>query len=145
VRRIIIDEFSMLSQGEIVLVESRCRLGKARPDLEFGGIPTMITGCMAQLPSIGGVVMWSQSRHSQVAQEGASLFCNPKHAIFLQVVMHQQGEDAEQVRFRELLGRLRNSVITEADWLLLSLRSKSSIGEEKWQSGFAGQQATYIQ
>ncbi len=34
-------------------------------------------------------------------------------------------------------------MITEADWLLLSLRSKSSIGEEKWQSDFAGPQATY--
>ena len=51
------------------------------------------------------------------------------HAVVLDQVMRQAGQDPSQVLFRQILLRLRNGEVTEDDWKHLMTRTPAQISD----------------
>ena len=59
-----------------------------------------------------------------------SSFLSFNSAVVLDQIMRQSGDDPSQVLFRDILLRLRNCEVTEADWRMLMTRTPLQISDE---------------
>jgi hypothetical protein len=126
VKLLILDEKSMVDRAQM----GRCdhRLRQAFPqnaEETLGGIPTIIFGDFAQLPPIGDTPLYSTKeshKRSALHEEGRRVFESFDQSVTLDKVYRQAGEDADQVKFRDALMRLRTYSTTQADFDLLSTR-----------------------
>src|ERR1700683_1156432 len=103
-----------------------CRLHQAHPqnaDEIFGGMPTIFFGDFAQLPPVGDSPMYSDKPsgyRTALHAEGRCVFESFKQSVTLNTIFCQAGQDAEQVKFREALLRLRTYSINSEDFELFS-------------------------
>ena len=71
----------------------------------------------------------TSSTSSALSDIGASGYQSFDHAVVLDQVMRQAGQDPSQVRFRQILLRLRNGEVTEDDWKHLMMRIPAQISD----------------
>jgi hypothetical protein len=123
---LILDEKSMV--GRVQMGCSDCHLCQAFPensDETLGGLPALFFGDFAQLPPIGDTPLYStkpSGQHLALALEGQRVFESFKQSITLSRIFHQEGENPEQVKFRDALHRLQTYSITHEDYELFSTR-----------------------
>jgi ATP-dependent DNA helicase PIF1 len=95
--------------------------------LPFGGISVLAVGDFAQLPPVLDRPLYSpvdgmKDLHLQGKQTFLSQF---KIVSELTTNMRQQGEEPEQVRFKQILENIRDGKIIEDDWHVLMTRRLS--------------------
>ena len=125
---IIIDEMSMVERKLFGQVDSRLR--QAFPhsaDVVLGGCSVLLFGDFGQLPPVMDLPLYSSDMKSPLSDLGRTAYQSFSKAIVLTQVMRQLGQNPEQVRFREILLRLRNAQVTVEDWQHLMTRSVTCI------------------
>jgi hypothetical protein len=126
VKLLILDEKSMVGRAQM----GRCdrRLRQAYPENAeeiLGGLPALFFGDFAQLPPIGDTPLYStknSGRRLALTQEGRRVFDSFEKSITLSRIFRQEGEDPDQVRFRDALLRLRIYSTTQEDYEFFSTR-----------------------
>ena len=76
----------------------------------------MFSPCIGQLPPVMDLRLYTTSTNSALSDISASGYQSFDHAVVLDQIMRQSGQDPSQVLFRQILLRLRNGEITEDDW-----------------------------
>jgi hypothetical protein len=127
VKILILDEKSMIGRAQMGRIDSRLRqIFPAARDEIFGGIPTIIFGDFCQLPPIGDTPLYSTKpmvgRRAGLSSEGRTVFESFTQSVTLQKVFRQEGDDPEQIKFRDALMRLREYKSSEEDHTLFSAR-----------------------
>ncbi len=139
---LIIDEFSMLSQEDLAMIDKRCK--QAKPDrqhLPFGGLNVVLCGDPAQLPPVGGRCLWSKTGKKH---PGLLLYQQFELAVCLQHIERQTGTSMEQRKFRLFLKHLRNGMCDSEDFEWLDTRSQTNIGTVEWTRTFEGANSTHL-
>ena len=88
-------------------------------------MPALLFGDFGQLPPIGDTPMYStrdSARNHALTQEGRHVYESFSQSVTLSQIFCQEGENREQVRFRETLNNLRSYSITEDNYGLLAMR-----------------------
>lgn len=135
VKLLILDEKSMVGRAQT----GRCdrRLRQAFPNKAgeiFGDIPTIFFGDFAQLPPIGDIPLYSTNfsmRKHALNMEGRRVFESFTKSITLKQIFRQQGEEPEQVQFRNALLRLRTYDTTEEDYNIFQTRFWDNITQDE--------------
>ena len=123
-----IDEISMLGRKHFGQVDQRLR--QAFPHhagKSLGGCSCLLVGDFGQLPPVMDLPLYSAVPRSAVANLGCATYQSFAKAVMLTQVLRQDGQDREQVRFRELLLCLRDGQVSVADWELLMTRCRSRV------------------
>ena len=105
------------------------RLRQAFPhsaNAALGGCSVILFGDFGQLPPVMDLPFYSPDVKTALSDLGRTAYLSFNRAIVLTQVMRQLGQDPEQVRFREIL-RLRDALVTVADWQHLMTRSITCI------------------
>ena len=127
-RFLIIDEKSMISLRTLSVIDDRLRaMFPACSDSPFGGINVLLCGDFFQLPPVGGQPLFASRQSHIEAIKGSQLYRAFDRTIRLAQVMRQQGEDSVSVRFRQALGELRASQLSQESWQLLCTRMANQL------------------
>ena len=125
---LIIDEMSMLGRKLFGQVDQRLRQAfPHRAGEALGGCSCLLVGDFGQLPPVMDLPLYSAVPRSAIADLGRSTYQLFAKAVVLTEVLRQDGQDREQVRFRELLLHLRDGEVSVADWELLMTRCRSQV------------------
>ena len=79
----------------------------------FGGCSCLLFGDFGQLPP---VPLYTTASKSELSDQGRAAYQSFKHAVVLDQVMRQSGQDPQQVHFCNILQRLRDAKVTKDDW-----------------------------
>lgn len=128
VKYIIIDEMSMVRRKMFGEVDKRLR--QAFPEnanCVFGGCSCILFGDFGQLPPVMDHPLFLSETRAALSDLGRAAYLYFNQAVVLTQVMRQQGEQPEQVKFQNILMRLRNGQITTDDWQHLLTRSAAHV------------------
>jgi ATP-dependent DNA helicase PIF1 len=141
ITHIIIDEYSMVHQVMLAVIDKRLRQATGR-DEWFGGISVILVGDPGQLPPVGGSPLYqsifNNPKQKDFATHGYNCYLQFKTVILLETSERQKNPDNDpnQQRFIDLLLRLRNGVFnaeTELDWKFLLQRQVLPRHEEEFK------------
>lgn len=119
---LIIDEFSMLSQEMLGMINLRLQQVK-KSQKPFGGLSVILTGDLGQLLPVGGQALYSKSGNNLLTVDGFQSYYRFSVVVKLdQLVRQQQDGNVLQEKFIDLLPRLRNGTSTYDDYQLLMSR-----------------------
>ncbi len=113
------------------------RLRQAFPqcaDRVLGGRSCLLFGDFGQLPPIMDLPLYTSVSRSSISDLGRSAYQSFNKAVVLTQVMRQSGQDQEQVRFREILLRLRDASVTKEDWEHLMTRREGQVANKEYFS-----------
>ena len=114
---LIIDEMSMV--GRKMFGQGDQRLRQVFPhqaNVLLGGCSCLLFGDFGQLPPVMDLPLYTTIPRSALSNLGSAAYQSFDHAIVLDQVMRQSGEDPDQVLFRDILLHLRDGRVTEDDW-----------------------------
>ena len=122
----VLDEKSMIGRANFGRVDRRSRQANPRKSDEIlGGIPTILFGDFSQLPPIGDTPLYSTREpkfKKALHEEGRRAFESFTQTVTLGQVFRQEGNDPQQVKFRDALMRLRDYATTDEDYHLFASR-----------------------
>ena len=128
---LIIDEMSMVSRKTFGMIDRRLRQAfPHKSQVLFGGCSVLLFGDFGQLPPVFGLPLYTTQTSSDLADQGCRAYSQFTAAFTLTQVMRQSGQDPEQVRFRDILLRLRNAETTEGDWKHLMEQTPTKISDQ---------------
>ena len=117
IRYIIIDVMSMVGRKEFGQIDNRLRQAFPHHAQEvFGGCSLLLFGDFGQLPPVMDLPLYTTDSRSDLSDQGRTAYLQFDKAFTLTQVMRQAGSDPDQVRFRDILLRLRNAQVTKEDW-----------------------------
>ena len=117
IRYIIIDEMSMVGRKVFGQIDNRLRQTFPHHAQEvFGGCSLLLFGDFGQLPPVMDLPLYTTDSRSDLSDQGRTAYLQFDKAFTLTQVMCQAGSDPDQVRFRDILLRLRNAQVTKEDW-----------------------------
>ena len=144
-RLVIIDEFSMLSQADLHIIDQRLKEG-LMSDAPFGGAVVVLCGDPAQLPAVKANSVWfNKPKHGTNAYQGYF-----KYKLFGAVVELVENnrldrDDPDYDFFSSFLTHLRTGQNTFEEWERLCKQcSQHSIDPVRWANKFDTVDATYI-
>ena len=127
----IIDEISMVGRKLFGQVDRRLRQIFPQHSCEvLGGCSCLLFGDFGQLPPVMDLPLYTTSISSPLSDIGSSSYISFDQAVVLDQIMRQSGDDPSQVLFRDILLRLRNCEVTEADWRILMTRTPAQVSDE---------------
>ena len=85
----------------------------------------MLFGDFGQLPPVMDLPLYTTAHRSFLADLGMAAYQTFNHAVVLTQVIRQSGSDSEQIKFRDILLRLREAQLTKDDWKYLMKRTHS--------------------
>ena len=125
---LVIDEMSMVGRKLFGQVDQRLRQAFPHMAAEvLGGCSCLLVGDFGQLPPVMDLPLYSSVSRSAIADLGHTAYQFFTSAVTLTQVMWQNGQDSDQVRFRELLLHLRDGTVSIEDWKLLMTRCLSRV------------------
>jgi hypothetical protein len=124
----IMDEVSMLDLTSLSMINNQCKIAKSldrsSPDL-FGGVPIVIfMGDFFQFPPVKGPALWREPRDGNDEDANGQMIWHRFREV---IILNEQMRQAQDPRFRELVGRARASALTEEDRALLNTRVITSL------------------
>ena len=103
---LIIDEMSMVGRKIFGQVDSRLRqILPHRADQLLGGCSCLLFGDFGQLPPVMDLPLYTTVSRSPLSDAGSTVYQMFDHAVVLDLIMRQAGEDPRQVLFRDILLR----------------------------------------
>lgn len=127
---IIIDEMSMVGRKLFGQVDRRLHQIFPQHSCEvLGGCSCLLFGDFGQLPPVMDLPLYTTSTSSPLSDIGSSSYRSFDKATVLDQIMRQSGDDPSQVLFRNILLRLRNCEVTEADWRTLMTRTPAEVSD----------------
>ena len=127
---LIIDEMSMVGRKFLGQVDQRLRqVFPHRADTVFGGCSCLLFGDFGQLPPVMDLPLYTTVSRSPLSDQGSAAYQLFDRAIVLQQVMRQSGQDPDQVRFRDILLRLRDARLTISDWEQLMKQTPAEVSD----------------
>ena len=125
VKYFIIDEMSMVGRKIFGQVDRRLR--QAFPHHSQGGCSCLLFGDFGQLPPVMDLPLYTTDSRSELSDQGRAAYQTFQQAVVLDQVMRQAGQDPEQVKFRDILLRLRDAKVTLSDWNHLMSRTPTRV------------------
>jgi ATP-dependent DNA helicase PIF1 len=126
VKLIIGDEKSMIGRTQLGKCDRRLRQAfPTQQENVLANIPALLFGDFGQLPPIGDTPMYStkeSARNHALTQEGRRVYESFSQSVTLGQIFRQEGENQEQIGFREALVSLRSYSITDGNYSLLATR-----------------------
>jgi hypothetical protein len=124
----IIDEISMMNLTSLGTINNQCKIARSldrnSPDL-FGGLPIVIfMGDFYQFPPIQGRALWREPKHGNDEDVNGQIIW---HQFKKVIMLDEQMRQAEDAKFRELLGRARDAALTEEDLATLNRKVITSL------------------
>ena len=114
---LIIDEMSMVGRNTFGMIDRRLRQAFHRKSqILFGGCSVILFGDFGQLPPVMDLPLYISVTRSDLSDQGYRAYNQFEKAFTLIQVMRQSGQDTDQIRFRDILLRLRNAETTMEDW-----------------------------
>jgi len=99
-------------------------LDRSSPDL-FGGVPIVIfMGDFFQFPPVKGPALWREPRDGNDEDSNGQMIWHRFREV---IILNEQMRQAQDPRFRELVGRARASTLTEEDRALLNTKVVTSL------------------
>ena len=130
IKYIIIDEMSMVGRKLFGQINRRLRQAFPHHAQEvFGGCSILLFGDFGQLPPVMDLPLYTTDTRSDLSDQGRAAYLQFDKAFTLTHIMRQAGEDPEQVRFRDILLRLRNAEATVEDWNCLMMQTPTSVAD----------------
>ena len=128
VKYLIIDEMSMVGRKIFGQVDKRLRQAFPHHSQEvFGGCSCLLFGDFGQLPPVMDLPLYTTDSRSELSDQGRAAYQTFQQALVLDQVMRQAGQDPEQVKFRDILLRLRDAKVTLSDWNYLMSRTPTRV------------------
>ena len=124
---ILIDEYSMLGQSMLGWIDKRCRQATGLTDELFGGKSIILVGDPGQLPPVGDKPLYHSKPSTALQEQGHLAYLMFDTVVKLTINQRVQGYSPEQVKFRDLLMRLRTGDCNQDDWNLLLTRQPSKV------------------
>ena len=125
---LIIDEMSMVGRKILGQVDKRLRqVFPHHADTLFGGCSCLLFGDFGQLPPVMDLPLYTTAARSDLSDLGSTAYHLFDHAVVLNQVMRQSGQNPAQVLFRNVLLRLRNGRLTEDDWEQLMAQTPARV------------------
>ncbi len=100
---IIIDEYSMLGQVTFGWIDKRCKQATDLYDEVFGGKSLILIGDPGQLPPVADKPLYHSKPLNAVGEQGCQAYYTFDKVVKLTVNQRVQGNNNEQVNFRDLL------------------------------------------
>ena len=126
---LIIDEMSMVGRKFLCQVDRRLRhVFPHRADTLFGGCSCLLFGDFGQLPPVMDLPLYTTMSRSPLSDQGSSAYQLFDHAVVLEQMMRQSGQDPDQVLFRDIL-RLRDARLTISDWEQLMKQTPAEVSD----------------
>lgn len=114
---LIIDEMSMVGRKTFGQVDKRLRqVFPHRSDQLLGGCSCLLFGDFGQLPPVMDLPLYTTTPRTALSDLGSSAYQLFDHAVVLNQVMRQSGQDPSQVLFRDILLHLRDGQVTQDHW-----------------------------
>ena len=127
-RYIIIDEMSMVGRKVFGQIDRRLRQAFPHHAQEvFGGCSVLLFGDFGQLPPVMDLPLYTTDSRSELSDQGRTAYLQFDRAFILTQVMRQAGSDPDQVKFRDILLRLRDAQATTADWNELMKQTPTNV------------------
>ena len=128
VKYLIIDEMSMVGRKTLGQVDRRLRQAFPHHSQQvFGGCSCLLFGDFGQLPPVMDLPLYTTNSWSELSDQRRAVYQSFQQAVVLDQVMRQAGQDPEQVKFRDILLRLRDAKVTVADWNQLMTRTPTKV------------------
>ena len=127
VEYLIIDEYSLVGQGLLGWIDSRCRQATGLANQIFGGLSVIIVGDIAQLPPVDDKPLYHSMPKKNKQIQGHLMYQQFIKVVALTVNHRVDGNSSEQHLFRDLLLRARNAESTPADWHTLLSRTPDRV------------------
>ena len=93
----------------------------------FGGCSCLLFRDFGQLPPVMDLPLYTTDSRSELSDQGRAAYQTFHLAVVLDQVMRQAGHDPEQVKFRDILLRLRDAKVTLSDWNYLMTRTPTRV------------------
>ena len=117
IKYLIIDEMSMVGRKTFGMIDRRLRQAfPSKSQAVFGGCSVLLFGDFGQLPPVMDLPLYTSVTRSDLSDQGFRAYSQFEIAFTLTQVMRQSGQDTDQIRFRDILLRLRNAETTMEDW-----------------------------
>ena len=131
IKYIIIDEMSMIGRKIFGQVDRRLRqIFPHHAQEVFGGCSCLLFGDFGQLPPVMDLPLYTIHSRSELSDQGRAAYQCFDKSFVLDQVMRQAGNDPEQVKFRNILLRLRDAKVTLEDWKHLMDQTPSIISDQ---------------
>ena len=128
VNYVVIDEMSMVGRKTFGQVDKRLRQAFPHHSQEvFGGCSCLLFGDFGQLPPVMDLPLYTTDSRTELSDQGRAAYQTFQQAVVLDQVMRQAAQDTEQVKFRDILLRLRDAKVTVADWNHLMTRTPTRV------------------
>ena len=130
IKYIIIDEMSMVGRKMFGQIDRRLRQAFPHHAQDvFGGCSILLFGDFGQLPPVMDLPLYTTDTRSDLSDQGRTAYLQFDKAFTLTRIMRQAGQDPQQVRFRDILLRLRNAEVTIEDWNYLMTQTPTSVAD----------------
>ena len=122
---LIIDEMSMVDRKIFGQVDKDLRqVFPHRADQLLGGCSCLLFGDFGQLPPVMDLPLYTRVSRTHLSDLGSTAYQMFDHAVILEQLMHQSGQDPNQILFRN---NLRNGEVTTEDWAHLTKQTSAHI------------------
>ncbi len=95
----------------------------------FGGCSCLLFGDFGQLPPVIDLPLYTTDTRTEFSDQVRNAYQQFDKAFILDQVMRQAEHDPQQVRFRDILLRLRDAKVTVADWNHLMTQTPAHVQE----------------
>ena len=128
VKYLIIDEMSNVGRKMFGQVDRRLRqVFPCHAQEVLGGCSCLLFGDFGQLPPVMDLPLYTTDSRIELSDQGRNGYQHFDKAIVLDHVMHQAGQDPEQIGFCQILMHLRDAQVTVDDWKNLMTQTPTQV------------------